>query len=295
MTIVLIGNSYFGPKLAKQLSDFDKKNSYLFYDTNSRIIDKIKFALHVPFIDVVYSISGSIRAGGALKLALLFNKKIVQHFIGSDVLSAQKDFKKNNINKKLIQKSDYLCEVKWLKDELEDINIPSKVVPIMVYENFTNPKKIKNFSILTYIGKNKEKFYGIDDFIRLANDFEDIEFKIAGIDSYENLPNNIKCLGWTDLKKELQNSAVYIRNAKHDGLAFSAMEALAEGRYVAMNYHYPFCDYFSNYNELKNIIQNKWIEFRANSLDVNFNAVEFVKKEFSEKNVLRTIIEKVVK
>jgi len=42
MTIVLIGNSYFSPKLAKQLSSFDKKNSYLFYDTNAQLIDKIK-------------------------------------------------------------------------------------------------------------------------------------------------------------------------------------------------------------------------------------------------------------
>jgi len=194
MTIVLIGNSYFGPILAKQLAGFDSKNSYLFYDTNAKIIDKIKFALNLPFIDVVYSVSATISGGGALKSALKFNKKIVQHFIGSDVLSAQEDFKANRINKKLIQNSKYLCEVKWIQNELKEIEIDSKIVPIMAYDNFNKPKEIKNFSVLTYLGKDKEEYYGINDFIQLANDFSKIEFKIAGIDNYRNLPKNIKCL-----------------------------------------------------------------------------------------------------
>jgi len=152
MNVAIIGNSYFGPKLAKQLSDFDKKNNYKFYDTNAKIVDKIKFALNLPFIDIVYSVSATISGGGALKSALKFNKKIVQHFIGSDVLSAQEDFKANRINKKLIQNSKYLCEVKWIQNELKEIEIDSKIVPIMAYDNFNKPKEIKNFSVLTYLG-----------------------------------------------------------------------------------------------------------------------------------------------
>jgi len=290
MNIAIMGNSYFGSKLAKQLSSFDRKNSYFFYDTNAKIIDKIKFALHLPFIDVVYSLSASIRTGGALKLALLFNKKIVQHFIGSDVLSAQKDFEANNINNKLIEKSDYLCEVEWIEDELKEIEINSEIVPIMAYETFTNSKEIENFSVLTYLGKTKEKYYGIDDFIRLANNFKEIKFKIAGIDSYRNLPKNIKCLGWTDLKKELQNSAVYIRNAKHDGLAFSVIEALAEGRYVAMNYKFPFCDYFNNYSELENIIRKKFVTYQRNALDINYDGIKYIKAEYSNEKVLANLV-----
>jgi len=295
MNIAIIGNNYFGPKLAKQLSEFDKNNSYKFYDTNAKIIDKIKFALNLPFIDIVYSVSGTISGGGALKLALKFNKKIVQHFIGSDVLMAQEDFKANKINKKLIKSSKYLCEVKWIQDELKEIEIDSKIVPIMTYDNFSNPKEIENFSVLTYLGKNKEEYYGINDFIQLANDFKEIEFKIAGIKNYKNLPKNIKCLGWVDLKKELQDSAIYIRNAKHDGLAFSVIEALAEGRYVAMNYKFPFCDYFKNYNELRNIIQKRWNEFKNNSLDVNYKAIEYVKQEFNSEKVLSKLKEELLR
>jgi len=36
-------------------------------------------------------------------------------------------------------------------------------------------------------------------------------------------------------------------------LAFSVIEALALGRYVARNYNFPFVDYFKNYEELKKI------------------------------------------
>jgi len=290
MNIALIGNSYFGPKLAKQLSNFDRKNSYLFYNTNAKTIDKIKFVLHLPFIDVVYSISATINGGGALKVALKFNKKIVQHFIGSDVLSAKKDFKINNINKKLIEKSNYLCEVRWIQYELKDIKIDSQIVPYIAYETFNNPKNIENFSVLTYLAKDKEKFYGVDDFIRLANDFKEIEFKIAGIDRYKNLPKNIKCLGWTDLKKELQNSAIYIRNAKHDGLAFSVIEALAEGRFVARNYKFPFCEYFNNYSELKNIIQKKFLQYNRNALGLNHAGIKYIKEEYSNQKVLANLV-----
>jgi len=290
MNIAIIGNSYFGPILTKQLSDFDKKNSYKFYNTNEKLIDKIKFAINIPFIDIVYSISASISGGGALNLALKFNKKIVQHFIGSDVLSAQNDFKHKRINKELIRNSEYLCEAEWIKDELKELNIYAKIVPYKAHEEFLIPKKFGNFSVLTYLGKDKEEYYGINDFIKLAIDFPQIKFKIAGIVRYKDLPQNIKCLGWVDLNEEMQKSTVYIRNAKHDGLAFSVIEALALGRYVARNYNFPFVDYFKNYEELKKIIIDKYIDFQKGELDINYKAIEFIENNFNKSKVLSNIV-----
>ena len=295
MNIAIIGNSYFGEILTKQLNEFDKENRYKFYNTSEKVLDKIKFALHIVNIDVVYSISASISGGGALNLALKFDKKIIQHFIGSDVLSAREDFKNDKVNNTLIQKSKYLCEVDWIQEELKEININSKVQPIMVYENIIEPKKFKEFEVLTYIGKGKERFYGIDDFIQLAKDFPKLKFKIAGIDMYPNLPTNIKCLGWIDMQKEMQNSTIFIRNTKHDGLGFTVLEALSLGRVIFYNYDFPHVNYFQNYKQLKDKFEIKYQEFQDGRLDIDYEAIEFIKENFNRDRVLYTLIKKMLK
>ena len=290
MNIAIIGNSHFGAILAEQLNRFDKNNNYRFYNTNEKIVDKIKFSLHILNIDIVYSVSGSIRTGGALALALKFNKKIVQHFIGSDVLTAIEDFKNNKIDKKLIKKSKYFCEVDWIKEELKEINVNAKVQAIMVYENFISPQNFDDFSVLTYMGKDKEKFYGIDDFIQLAKDFPELNFKIAGIENYPNLPDNVKCLGWVDMQNAMQNATVFIRNVKHDGLGFTVIEALALGRVVFYNYEFSYVNSFKSYQELREKFEIKYQEFKDGKLDIGYEAIEFVKENFSKGRVLSSLV-----
>jgi len=290
MKIAIIGNSHFGPILTKQLSEFDKKNSYTFYNTNADIVDKIKFALSLPIIDVVYSISATISGGGALNLALKFNKKIVQHFIGSDVLTAIEDYKSCNTSKKLIRKSRYLCEVSWIQNELQKINISAEMFSFMVCDLRMEPIPFRTFSVLTYIGKGKENFYGVNDFIKLANHFPDVEFKIAGIEFYKGLPINVKCLGWINMKEELQKTVVFIRNAEHDGLGFSVVEALSLGRVVLRNYRFPYVNYFENSDDMIEYIADAKRQFEEGSLEINYSEIEFVKKEYSKSHVLGNLI-----
>jgi len=292
MRVAIIGNSYFGLLLTKQLSEFDKTNSYRFYNTNEKKIDKIKFVLDIFKIDVVYSVSATISGGGALDFALKFNKKIVQHFIGSDVLSAMDDYKHRNINKQLLEKSQYLCEVDWIEEELKEIEINAKVTSIAIYDkkniNGSLPEK---FTLLTYMGKGKEEYYGIDTLIFLSQKFPDIEFKVAGIDSYSKpLPNNIKLLGWVDMDREFEESVCYLRNAKHDGLAFSILEALGHGKQVFYNYHFPHTLYFNNRDDLVEKISEQKKLFDSGKLEVNKEAIDFVKKEFAKEKVLNNLV-----
>jgi len=294
MNIAIIGNSHFGSILAMQLNSFDKTNNYKFYNTNEKKIDKLKFILNILNIDIVYSVSASVSGGGALNFALKFNKKIVQHFIGSDVLSAIDDYKNNNLNKKLINHSTFLCEVDWIQNELKEINLRAKVTPIMVYENFIEPKEFSKFRVLTYMSKGKEQFYGIDDFVKLAQDFPQVSFAIAGIDNYPNLPKNIDTLGWIDMNTELQKSTIFIRNAKHDGLGFSVIEALALGRKVLYNYRFPYCNYFDDYYKMRNIIYNYYDKYENNQLSISKDAIEFVKTHFNKETVLKKLTKEIL-
>ncbi len=290
--IAIIGNSYFGHILTKQLNEFDDKNRYIFFDTNEKIGDKIKFALSLPSNDVVYSISASISGGGALTLALRFNKKIVQHFIGSDVLTAIEDYKNSRINQKLLNASKFLCEVDWIQKELANISIEADVVSIATYDRNVVPKEFDKFNVLTYISEGKEEFYGISDFIKLAKYFDDVIFKIAGIKSYaKKLPDNIHLLGWVDMDKEFQECSCYIRNVKHDGLAFSVLEALVYGRVVLYNYKFPYTNYFSTFDELKKKFSELKMNFEKKELGVNYEAIDFIRQEYSKENVLGNLVE----
>lgn len=291
MNIAIIGNSHFGTILTRQLSEFDKINSYKFYNTNEKKIDKIKFALNIFKIDVVYSISATINGGGALNLALKFNKKIVQHFIGSDVLSAVDDFNVGNINHILIKKSTYLCEVGWIHKELKEIGLNSLITPMAIYSQNNILKQPKEFSVLTYMGKGKEEFYGMNSLIKIAQSLKDIEFKVAGIDSYISpLPKNIKLLGWIDLNKELQKSVCFIRNVKHDGLAFSVLEALGLGKVVFRNYKFPYCIYFEDVNDLIEKIKKYKELFNEGKLKIDYDAIKFVKNKYSKEKVLSSLV-----
>jgi glycosyltransferase involved in cell wall biosynthesis len=291
MKIAVIGNSFFGQKIAKQLDEFDKNNSYIFYDTNAKTIDKIKYILNLPFISRVYLLSATISGGGALKLAQIFNKKIIQHFIGSDVLVAKEDFANKRVDKNLIKKSKYLVEVEWIQKELQEIFIESKVESLMAFDTFTKPQMFKNFSVLTYINRSKEKFYGIDDFIKLAKHFPDIEFKIAGISSYRDLPKNISCLGWVDMTKELQESTVFIRNVKHDGLSFSILESLSLGRVTFYNYNFAYTNYFKDFNNLLMQFTKVVDDYKNSKIDINYDAIDFIKNKFNKERVLNSLVE----
>lgn len=292
MNIAIIGNRHFAPILREKLSEFDLENRYKFYDTNGSKIDKVKFALDIFRIDVVYSLSASISGGGALNLALKFNKKIVQHFIGSDVLSAIDDYKNKNINKKLIEVSEYLCEVNWIQEELKEIDIDAKVASIAVYNTHNKSTSIPDiFTVLTYMSQGKEEYYGMNTLIKISQKLSDIEFRVAGIDSYKKpLPNNIKLLGWVDMDKEFVNSICYLRNAEHDGLAFSVLEALGYGKKVFYNYHFPYTIYFKNSNDLVEKISVQKRLFDNSKLSIDLEAIQFIENEFNENKVLSNLI-----
>ena len=291
MKIAIIGNSYFGNILAEQLNKYDTNNEYVFYNTSEKRIDKIRFLLNLPLVNTVYSVSASISEGGALQMAMKFRKKIVQHFIGSDVLTAVEDFKNFRVNNDLVEASKFLCEVDWIKSELADIAIEAYVVSIAIYDKEIRPKEFEKFTVLTYMSQGKEKFYGIDDFIKLAKMFEDVEFKIAGITSYsESLPKNIKLLGWVNMDDEFQANTCYIRNAKHDGLAFSILEALGYGRVVLYNYNFPYTHYFESFDELIRKVSKFKEEFASGKLSVNYEAIEYIKTQYSKEKVLGNLV-----
>ena len=117
-------------------------------------------------------------------LALLFNKKTIVHWIGTDAYSA--------LSNSLIRYKSQLCNLlinkqvvvsQLLKKELNSFGIKkSLVIPILpkfIKNEISNiEQKNKKFTVLTYSIPHRFEFYGGHEIMRLAEKLPDIDFWI---------------------------------------------------------------------------------------------------------------------
>lgn len=297
MKILIIGNSYFSKKIGDSLSRYDPNNRYVVANTYEKKWDKIKYVLHLLNTDIVYSIGGGIVDSKAFDLALALNKKVIMHWIGSDVLKALKNFNNQKINERYIHEIRHFSEVSWINEELSQMGITADIVQFatmsgIVGHEATLPQK---FSILSYVGKGNESFYGIEQLLKLADDFPSVEIKIAGITEYNNapIPPNVKLLGWVDnMSEQYQDCVLYLRLTQHDGLAFSVLEALANGRYVGYSHNFNQTVYIPSYPMLKEMVNGVHLKFKQGILAINQEGRDFIKKEYEEKVIVNDLIQK---
>jgi hypothetical protein len=298
MKVLIGGLPYFAKKLVNNLSDFDKVNSYTYLEPIVNLSDKIKTIFSFIAPDIIYFISGTIKVNKLIDTALFMKKKVIMHWVGTDVINAVNDYKKQPTNQKYIKNITHFCEVTWIQYELKQIGVDAHIVQIATFnDKDLNLKKFPaDFSILSYMSKGREEFYGIDKLIQIAIDFPGIEIKIAGMTHYKKqLPKNIKLLGWVkNMPEQYNNCILFLRLPKHDGLAFSVLEALASGRYVGYSCNFDNTIFIDSYTRLKEVVQNFYDKFNKGLLDINIKGVEFIKGHFGRDVVLGELVKKLI-
>jgi len=296
MKIFFIGLPYFSEKLSKTLSVYDSSLSCDSLKTKSGLLGRLALYFGVLRCDLVYSMSGAIGKKGTniFDFALALNKKVIMHWVGTDVLDAARLIKLQEFKPSYFHNIRHFCEVEWIRDELEQIGITASVVPFASFDG-----KISEtidfpdtFSIFTYVSKGREKFYGIDKIIQLAKDFPDIKIKIAGISDYaEKFPTNVILLGWTeDMASQYSASVLYLRLPEHDGLAFSVLEGLANGRYIGYSYPLENTFYISSYELLKELVFNLKTKFENGLLHTNYDGIKFISDTYNKDTVLGNLV-----
>jgi hypothetical protein len=299
LKIIIVGLSYFSKKLTCELKKIDKKNHYINIDVNKNLFNRMKYFLILPFADIVYSIGGNICPRKVFSVAMRLKKRIIMHWVGTDVLVAGNDYKNKTFEPRFINGITHFCEVSWIQKELKLIGIKADIVQFIILnnENSTIEKFPEKFSILTYMPKGREKFYGIDWIIRLANDFPDVNIKVTGMSKYNlKLPENIKLHGYVKNMKDFYNSSVvYLRLTEHDGLPFSVLEALSSARYVGYTYKLHGCNFIDNYPALKKLVLELKKKFDNKKLGLNNAGLDFVRKNFKKEIILKKLMSKFIK
>lgn len=213
--------------------------------TNGRKTAKVRELLKLLSADYIYIVSGcDVKTTFAYRLALKLKKKVIVHWIGTDVLRIREAYYKNprKINEECIN----LADAPWLVDELEEVGIAAVEVPIANLDICCKCDELPdNHEILVYIPKHRAAFYNEPVVKQLAKAVPDVLFHIVGNDGEDEndkLPNLVY-EGWLNseqMRELMKKCTVLIRLPQHDGVARMVLEVLSMGRSVIYNYPFPF-------------------------------------------------------
>lgn len=293
MRVLITGLPLFSERLRRELSAFEPENKYYRLNTYYSKFDRIKALFMIPFVDVVYSINGTVSKSRVFDMAFKYKKKVVMNWVGTDVIKA---LNTKDPNQAYIKDAIHLCEVDWIKEELESIGINAEILNFAVFETkFDSEVPGEPFTVLSYIPGNRAEFYGINELKELAKEFPLIRFLIAGSTQNElgELPQNVKTLGWVkNMDEVFKSSHVCLRFPEHDGLSNFILESLARGKQVLYKYNFPNCHYSPEIVDLKRNLALLKDQFDASELSLNEEGIAYIAKNFNRETILGGIVER---
>lgn len=199
-----------------------------------------RFLAEMARAELVYAIGSSVAKWGPLDLLALARRRIVMHWVGSDVQYAIEERRRGRASRRLIRRATHWADAPWLADELRPAGIRAEVrplpVPIAVGEAAPLPEE---FRVLVYLPAQPHAAYAVEETLAVMRALPDVSFAIAGgFAPPADLPN-VTALGFVeDMGGVYRDSVALLRLVHHDGLSHSVVEALSYGRYVVWTY--PF-------------------------------------------------------
>jgi hypothetical protein len=293
MKVILVGLPYFSSYLQEKLSIAYPEHQFVALDTYYNKKDKLKYLTQILNADVLHSINGTIDKSMVFELAFKLNKKVVMHWVGTDLLTAEKAYASGDYNRQFISNATHLTDTPWFVERLKALGIENpQFIPL---KGFSSDAKLmplpKNFEVLCYIPEHRAEFYGIQQAIEIALALPEITFNWLGIKQWkEELPANVKLHGWVNNMGDfIHNSVVSLRMPKADGLSFFVLENLFNCRYVAYNQEFDISKTCIDSKEFIQYIQELKTRFDAGKLKENLQAAKEVQKQFNEEKVFSSI------
>lgn len=252
----------------------------------NRVIRKIFLVIMLSQSNIVYYVGGIYKRDTIIALAKILRKRVVMHWIGTDVLVAMRAaedglrFQKNDIE---------LAGSKLLVEELDRIGIKAYQVPIVPFAmDFSLKKMPDKHAALVYLPKERADFYGYKIIKELVKKEQNIQFHIVANDGMEGLEyDNVKFHGFLnheEMERLYNEITVLIRYPEHDGMSMMVIEALGMGKHVLYKYNHPYVetpksgDICDIYESFKSIIYKP--------VSINKEGHDFVEKFYSPENIM---------
>jgi glycosyltransferase involved in cell wall biosynthesis len=288
--VLLSGNSIDVKFLSSLLKDYP--------DIQVLVVNRSILSIFGNFVkvirsDVFHHISAKLSGIEGFLWLVIFTilkkmgKKIVLHWIGTDVLEADQRLL-NRINPLI---DLHLANSPWLVDELKTKGVESKclILPSDISTTDISPLP-KKFTVLVYLGWKKvgaTDFYGgkiIKELIKNTS----YNYIILGGARFKKLPNveYIDIVNHNEMENIYKRSTVLLRITKHDALSHMVQESLSMGRYVIWSQKFPFCEYATDYNTSLELLKN--LEDRT---EPNVDGAMYFRENLSKNILVKKIIE----
>lgn len=241
-----------------------------FFPRGSNIISNLskflELLISIQKYDVVHALYPSHKTTFKTILhSVKNNKRAILHWIGSDVLLAEK----RKLHEKYVDifyRTINIAVAPWIKKELEGIDIPVHyVIPLVPPELLYNkPLPLPDkFTVLYYLPSDKPEIYRPDIVELIARKFKDIKVIVVGGGKTPKLPNivNLGKIPRNKMREIYKNTTVLVRFTTHDGMPLMVFEALSYGRYVMYNRPVPYVIYVRNEHDILTHL-NTLIEMR---------------------------------
>ena len=290
MNIAYIGHIFFCKKIGCQLEERGHKVKYLDYnDWGRKLIPSLKDVWKMDVIHFICAI-GCRKYFYIFVIRYLLKKKIIVHFVGSDILRLKKVKYFDRLNWILALKSAHRIFVgaPWHVDELKNyLKTESLILFFNNYEREREPIPFPyQFTVLSYLPPGKPDFYGEKLIKGLIEKYPEIKFIILGINKFSYFTNvETKQIDYdTDMMEIYKQTSLLIRLTKHDGFSSMVLEALSLGRNVIWTYKIPHCFQMEAEREKLLNLFNK-----ARKGEYNASGAHWVRNNFNYSNFINKL------
>ncbi|GAB4337224.1 MAG: hypothetical protein Kow0010_25290 [Dehalococcoidia bacterium] len=236
--VALVGLPFFAERAARFLRAAGFAAEYVASPTFGP--GALAGALAITRADLVYAIGSSVRVRSPLDLAARAGKRVVMHWVGTDVQAAAEAWHRRCVSERLLTGATHLVDAPWLAGELRLLGIHAEERPLPVPIAIGEPVPLpETFCVLVYLPTQPHAAYDIAGTIEVIRALPHVRFVVVGGFRGE-LPANAHALGFVDdIEPVYRDVSAVLRLTRHDGLSHTIVEALSFGRYAVWSRPFP--------------------------------------------------------
>lgn len=188
--------------------------------------------------DLIYAIGPSVTKNSPLDLLARLRKRIVIHWVGSDVEYAIEAWRHGHASERLLHNATHWADASWLAEEVRPTGIRAEERPLPMHIAIGEPTPLPNeHRVLISLPAAPHSAYDIEGTLAVVAALPGVRFTlVGGYDSAAPLPN-LENRGFTnDMASVYRDHTVFLRLMRHDALSHSVVEALSFGRRVVWTY-----------------------------------------------------------
>ncbi|MFQ5381567.1 MAG: hypothetical protein ACE5EF_08090 [Dehalococcoidia bacterium] len=290
--IAVTGLPFFGPRAASGLRQAGFEATYV-PRPGARPATWPRFLLELARADAFYSIGSSASRGSPNDRIAALRRKVIMHWVGSDVLSASEARRRNELSNRLVRDAVHWADAPWLVEELRGIGIAAAEHPLPIPIAIGSPEPPPaNFRVLVYLPAGRHPAHDIEGTLAVVRALPEVSFlAIGGREAVAPLPN-LEHRGYVQTVAPIyRECAAILRLTHHDGLSHSIVEALSFGRHAVWTRHLPGVRQVEDAEGAIEAIRELAAQSAVGSLGVNTRGAAFVTERYAEPNIAEELTE----